>query len=177
MILGFANLWSTPIRTVFLSDPQRGLGLDPLLVLFILGIIPGVVRLISNFVWAHYYDKSRFVTIRMTMNIFIGTGIFLFFISRSVWVICLGSALIHMALAGTPFVWNLWVTRLAPPGETRKYMTVHTFLCGIRGLVGPPLAFAYIQNHDIQTVGMISTVLAVISCIAMLPLFMKRFTF
>jgi predicted MFS family arabinose efflux permease len=177
MILGFANLWSVPIRTVFLSDTERGLGLDPMTVLLILGIIPGVARLVSNFFWARFYDRSRFVMVRLMMNILIGLGIFLFFITRNIWVIALGSSLISISLAGTPFIWTLWVTRIAPKGETRRYMSVHSFLCGLRGLIGPPLAFAFIQSHDIKRVGMISAGLALLSIIALLPLFMKRFHF
>jgi len=177
MILGFANLWSMPIRTVFLSDPDRGLGLDPLTVLLILGIIPGVVRLLSNYFWAHFYDKAPFVFLRMVMNFLIGLGIFIFFISRNLWLIGLGSVLINLSLAGAPYIWNLWVTRLAPPEEVRRYMSVHSFLCGIRGVAGHPLAFLFIGNHDIQTVGMISTVMAMISVIALFPLISRKLRF
>ncbi len=174
MVLGFANLWSTPIRTVFLSDPERGLGLDPMTVLLILGIIPGIVRLLSNFFWARFYDKAPFVVMRMAMNIIIGLGFFFFFISRNLWIIGLGSILIYMSLAGAPFVWNLWVMRLAPAGEARRYMSVHSFLCGIRGLAGPPLAFLFIQSHDIREIGMISVVLAFLSVIILLPLLLVQ---
>jgi hypothetical protein len=177
MILGFANLWCLPMRTVFLADPERGLGLDPLAVLLILGIIPGIVRLISNFFWAHFYDKAPFVVVRIIMNFILGWGIFFFFISTKIWVITLGSILIHTSIAGSPFIWNLWVTRLAPPGEIRRYMSVHTFLAGIRGLAGPPVAFWFIQTHEIQQVGMISSGLALLAVLALLPLFNKKLLF
>ncbi|MDC7222295.1 MAG: MFS transporter [Spirochaetales bacterium] len=177
MIMGFANLWSMPMRTVFLADPVRGLGLEPLTVLLILGIIPGIVRLLGNFVWAHLYDKAPFVVVRISMNLLIGLGIFFFFMSRRLWIIALGSVLIHAALGGAPFIWNLWVTRLAPPGETRRYMSVHTFLCGIRGVAGPPLAFLFIQSHEIQQVGMISAGLSFVAVLILLPLFSPRLRF
>ncbi|MDC7220899.1 MAG: MFS transporter [Spirochaetales bacterium] len=177
MIMGFANLWSLPMRTVFLADPERGLGLEPLTVLLILGIIPGIVRLLSNFIWAHFYDKAPFVVVRIIMNTILGLGIFFFFVTTKLWIISFGAALIHLSLGGAPFIWNLWVTRLAPPGETRRYMSVHTFLCGIRGVAGPPLAFLFIQNHEIQQVGMISAALAVVAVLTLIPLLSPKLRF
>lgn len=177
MLVGFANLWSVPIRTVYLSDPERGLGLKPMTVLIILGIIPGILRLLSNFLWARFYDKYRFVVVRMTINVLLGLGIFLYFLTSNLAVISLGAALIYLALTGGPITWTLWVTRIAPPGETRKYMSVHAFLAGLRGLAGPPLAFAFIQSHNIQTVGKISVVLALLSVLALLPLFREEYRF
>jgi hypothetical protein len=59
-IFGFANLWSTPIRIVYLAEAERGLGLSPLLVMIIMGIIPEVVKLMATPVWGYFFDKYDF---------------------------------------------------------------------------------------------------------------------
>jgi hypothetical protein len=36
--------------------------------------------------------------------------------------------------------WSLWVTKIAPPGQVADYMSVHTFMTGVRGLLAPMLS-------------------------------------
>lgn len=39
-LLGFSNLWTVPLRVVYLDEADRGLGLSPLVVMLIGGVIP-----------------------------------------------------------------------------------------------------------------------------------------
>ena len=54
-------------------------------------------------------------------------------------------ALWGMANAGGNVTWALWVTKLADKHAVAEYMSVHTFLTGVRGLIAPSLAFAMIK--------------------------------
>ena len=72
---------------------------------------------------------------------FFGTGIALFFISKNLLVIGIGSALIGLAFAGGSIAWTLWVTKYAPPGKVSAYMSVHVCLTGIRGTIGPIIGY------------------------------------
>jgi hypothetical protein len=56
-----------------------------------------------------------------------------------------------MANAGGNVTWALWVTKLAPKHAVAEYMSVHTFLTGLRGLFAPFLAFAMLKVMTFQT--------------------------
>ncbi len=167
-LIGFANLWSLPLRVSYISDTEHGLGLSPQTVLMIMGVIPMVVRLIASWVWAHLFDKLNFILMRILINVMMGIGIFLFFITESVSIVILGSVIFSIASAGAPIIWNLWVTRVAPEGKTRDYMIVHTGMTGIRGLVGPYLGFWVASTLSVQVVGSISLGLALLSGVGFL---------
>ena len=51
-----------------------------------------------------------------------------------------------MANAGGNVTWALWVTKLADKHAVAEYMSVHTFLTGVRGLIAPSLAFGLIKE-------------------------------
>jgi len=176
-LLGFSNLWSLPLRTVYLADPERGLGWTPSTVLLVLGVIPGCVKIIFNFIWAHLYDKLPFVWTRILINVFLVTGIFVFFRTESIFWITTGSILMNIALAGSPFIWNLWVTRIAPQDEVRKYMSVHTFMAGLRGVIAPVVGFGFIMSHSIQQVGSISFLMGLLGSLLLIPLTSRKHLF
>ncbi len=169
-LIGFANLWTLPLRVSYVSDPKAGLGLSPQYVLLIMGIIPLIVKLTFSWVWAHLFDKINFVFMRILINLFMGFGIFIFFITESPLIVLMGSVVYSIAASGAPIIWNLWVTRLAPAGKTRDYMVVHTGMTGIRGLIGPYLGFWVASGFSVQTVGAISLGLALLSSLGFLSL-------
>jgi hypothetical protein len=59
-----------------------------------------------------------------------------------------------MANAGGNVTWGLWVTKLAPKHAVAEYMSVHSFLTGLRGLLAPPLAFAMLEVMSFQTLSL-----------------------
>ncbi len=167
-LIGFANLWSLPLRVSYISDAEHGLGLSPQMVITIMGVIPLVVRLIFSWVWAHLFDKINMIFMRVLINLMMGVGIFLFLFTHSVAVVLTGSIIYSIASAGAPIIWNLWVTRVAPEGKARDYMIVHTGMTGIRGLVGPYLGFWVASSLSVRMVGTISLTLACISAVGFL---------
>ena len=54
-------------------------------------------------------------------------------------------ALTGLSLAGGNVAWALFVTKLAPEHAVAEYMSVHTFLTGIRGVAAPFIAYAMVR--------------------------------
>ncbi len=169
-ILGFANLFTLPLRVVYLAEADRGLGLSPFMVVLIAGIIPQVTRLVFNRVWAHVCDRLNLVVFRILLAAFIGAGIFLYFLTSSIPLIIVGNVLISVSMAGGPIIWHTWVTRIAPEGQSHVYMSVHVFLTGVRGTIGPIVGFGALAAVSFPVIGAFSLGLVVIAVLIVLPL-------
>jgi hypothetical protein len=65
--------------------------------------------------------------------------------------------------------WGLWVTKFAPPGRVADYMSVHTFLTGIRGVLAPMTAFQMVQKYPPPTLGWFSAVLIIAATLLLIP--------
>jgi|GEM_PF-972633 len=172
-IMGFANLWSIPLRIVYLAEADRGLGLSPFLTLIIIGFIPNAVKLLFSNLWARIFDRFDFLPIRIITTLLMGIGIFLFFLTENIAVIITGQVIMNIGLACSPFIWNLWVTKIVPQGESQPYMSVHTFLCGVRGVMGPFLGFLFVQNFPMRYVGTISFAMVMVSIAILIPMLKK----
>ena len=170
MLIGFGNLWTLPLRAVYLAEADRGLGLSPATVTFILVVIPAAAKLLFNPLWARLYHQLSFPALRMAINMFFLTSIPLFFLTDRLWVIVSSSVLFGMGTSGSPFIWQLWVTRIAQPSETRIFQSAHAFLAGIRGVVAPFVGLAVLQGLSFRTMGFISCGLSVAATAMMLPL-------
>lgn len=155
-IMGFSNLWTVPLRVVYLAEAERGLGLSPLAVMLIGGVVPQATRLLFSRVWASIFDRMHLVLIRMVLSFFLGLGIFLYFATELIPVVILGQVILNVAFSGGPILWNLWVTRIAPPGQSSIYMSVHTFMTGIRGTIAPAIGFLALTGISFRAVGFIS---------------------
>ena len=166
-LFGFSNLWTVPLRVVYLAEAERGLGLSPMTVMVVGGVIPQLTRLAFNRVWAHVFDRVNLVIVRMILVAFLGAGIFIYFLTEHLPVIIVGQVILNIAFSGGPIFWHLWVTRIAPPGKTSVYMSVHTFMTGIRGSLAPAIGFLAISGIAFRTIGTISA-LAIAAAIALL---------
>tara|TARA_B100001105_G_C22044481_1_gene295495 strand:+ start:85 stop:441 length:357 start_codon:yes stop_codon:yes gene_type:complete len=105
----------------------------------------------------------------MILNVLFGTGIALFFISKNLLIIGIGSALIGLAFAGGSIAWALWVTKYAPPGKVSAYMSVHVCLTGIRGTIGPIIGYWAAAKVGVTMTGWISCGLMVLATAMLLP--------
>lgn len=173
--LGFANHATVPLRVLYLAEEERGLGLSPEKVLFILGVIPAITQFSFSFLWAKLFDKMHFLNLRIILNIFMMFGLGIFFLTTNIYIIILGVVLMNICLSGSPYIWHLWVTKIAPEGKSSDFMAVHTFLTGIRGLIGPFLAMWFIQKNSISTMSIISVALIFTSIIILFAIKFKYF--
>ncbi len=168
-IMGFANLWTLPLRVDYVTAPEWGIEGSAIYVAMIITIIPETIRMILIPFWASLFDKMNFVVLRMILNLFFGFGVLLFFVTSNPWVIGMGSALIGAAFAGGSIAWNLWVTKYAPPGKAGAYMSVHVSLTGIRGTIGPILGYWTVNLIGAQNIGIISCVMMFLATLMLIP--------
>lgn len=141
MVMGLGVLSANALRVDYLVHPAHGIEWDVARVSFVTGVVPSVMRLVSTFFWGWLFDHMNFFRLRIIVNfVFLG-GIMLYFLGPGFAVILAGSALFGLARGGGEIMFNLFVTKLAPAEHIADYMSVHTFLAGIRLSAAPFLGF------------------------------------
>ena len=169
MFMGFANLMMLPLRVEYLASPRYKLGLSVGMIALLTGVIPNIARLILSPIWGHLFDRMNFFTLRVTLNCGFAIGIFTFFVSNSFWGLVLGAIIFGISNAGGDVAWSLWVTKFAPPARVADYMSVHTFLTGVRGVVAPMTAFILIQKLSLGLLAGFSAALIVVATLLLVP--------
>ncbi len=167
--IGTGNLSTIPIRVEYMASDKYGLNYSPWMVLLIMQIIPQAFRLGSNMIWGRIFDRMNLMHVRLLINAFFFLSIMLFFLPylacQVIGAICFG-----LANGGGEIIWNLWVTKIAPVEKTGDYMSVHVFLCGIRAVFGPMLAYYIMSNYELDYVVYGAAGSIAFSCILFLPL-------
>jgi MFS family permease len=169
MFMGFANLMMLPLRVEYLANPKYNLGLSVGMIALLTGVIPNVARLVLSPIWGHLFDRMNFFTLRVTLNCGFAIGIFTFFVSNSFWGLVLGAIIFGISNAGGDVAWSLWVTKFAPPSRVADYMSVHTFLTGVRGVVAPMAAFYLAQRLSLGWLAGFSAALIVVATLLLVP--------
>jgi MFS family permease len=147
----------------YLAASKYGLELSTSEIAMLVAVIPNLARMLINPLWGRLFDRLSFPRIRLLANLGFIIGIFAFFFSTSLWGLCLGSIFYGIGNAGGEITWNLWITRCAPIGRAAAYMSVHTCLTGIRGVLAPLLAFHLTTIMSITSIGWISAGLMIFS--------------
>jgi predicted MFS family arabinose efflux permease len=140
-----------------------------LFVATLITIIPDLMRAFSAPLLAKLFDRINFIILRMIINIIFAFGVGLFFLTKDPWVIGLASALIGIAFGGGTVAWGLWVTKYAPPEKVGAYMSVHVFLTGVRGTLGPLIGFWTVQQIGPSAIGMVSFALMILATLMLIP--------
>ena len=120
-------------------------------VQLVTGVIPNLARLVLSPVWGHLFDHMNFFALRVTLNVGFAIGIFTFFTSNSFAGLVTGAIVFGISNAGGDVAWSLWVTKFAPPGRVADYMSVHTFLTGVRGVAAPLFAFYFAAKVSLMS--------------------------
>ncbi len=168
-IMGFANLWTLPLRVDYITSPEWGIEGSAIYVAMIITVIPESLRMLFIPFWAKLFDKMNFVILRMILNLCFAAGVLLFFVTSNPWIIGAGSALIGIAFSGGSIAWNLWVIKYAPPGKTGAYMSVHVSLTGIRGTLGPIIGYWAVGLMGTQNIGIVSCAMMLIATFMLIP--------
>jgi MFS family permease len=145
MLMGFANLAMLALRVEYLAADNH-LHLDASTVALLTAVVPNAARLMFTRLWGRLFDRVNFFTLRIVLNTGFMLGIVSFFTGDGFVGLYVGAVLFGISNAGADVVWSLWVTKVAPPGLAGEYMTVHTFLTGVRGVIAPFAAF-YMAEH------------------------------
>lgn len=165
MILGFGVLAANALRVDYLVNPEHGLEFDVKTVSLVTGIIPSLVRLGSTFFWGWLFDRVDFFKLRIAVNLVFLAGVILYFVWTDVRIILIGSALFGLARGGGEIIFNLFVTKITAAENIADYMSVHTFLAGIRIFLAPFLGFFLVQYANIPAMVVMCCLLVIVSVV------------
>ena len=154
MIMGIGNLVAASLFVEYLANPVHSINLPEPEVAMLTGVMPVLARSISSYPWGLIYDRFGLFAVRSVLNLIFAVAILIFFHARSHTAWACGMLLWGLATAGGNVTWGLWVTKLAPEHAVAQYMSVHTFLTGLRGVIAPPLAFAALPLMSFQTLAL-----------------------
>lgn len=169
MLMGFANLSMLPMRVEYLANPKYGLVKTAAEISLLTVVIPNLARLCLSPVWGWLFDRMNFFALRATLNMGFALGILSFFTSESAVGLVLAAIVFGISNAGGDVAWGLWVTKFAPPERVADYMSVHTFLTGVRGVLAPFVAFHAVNTFSLHTLGWSAAALIVIASLFLLP--------
>lgn len=141
MLMGLGNLITIPLRVEIMANPAYGINATNEQIATITFIIPSIMRILSAKIWGALFDRMHFISWRLLINFCFIIGFLLFFYANSLVVMGIGTAFFGIAMGGGFLAWNLWVTRIAPTEKVSAYMSVHTALTGIRGVLAPFLGY------------------------------------
>lgn len=167
MLMGFANLMMLPMRVEYLANPKYGLTLNTATIALFTGVIPNLARLIMSPIWGRLFDRWNFFVLRIILNLGFALAILTFFTGHSMVDLFLGSLIFGISNAGGDVAWSLWVIEFAPPNRVADYMSVHTFLTGVRGVLAPMAAFHLVARLSMGALGLLSAGLIVAASLMM----------
>ncbi len=173
MFMGLGNLMANPLRIEYLLQPDYGVAASISLVSFITLFIPAVFRFLSARMWGILFDRIDFMLLRIAVNSLQMISIWIFFQSTNIWILGFSTAFHGVAMGGGTLSWNLWVTKFAPQERTAAYMSVHTFLTGVRGFAAPFLGFYLLVRWGAKTTGWIGSGLILISIVMVYVLYLN----
>jgi len=169
MLMGFANLMMLPLRVEYLANPKYNLTVTVGTIALLTGVIPNAARLVLSPVWGYLFDHMNFFTLRVTLNVGFAIGILAFFTTNSMSGLIAGAIVYGISNAGGDVAWSLWVTKFAPPGRVADYMSVHTFLTGVRGVLAPAFAFYFASQFSLEVLAAISSGLILLATALLIP--------
>ena len=169
MLMGFANLMMLPLRVEYLANPTYKQNLSVGAIAVLTGVIPNVARLILSPVWGYLFDHANFFGLRITLNVGFALGILAFFLSPTHTGLIVGAIVYGVSNAGGDVAWSLWVTKFAPPDRVADYMSVHTFLTGLRGVLAPLIGFYCVRQFSMISLAVFSSGLIVVATVLLLP--------
>lgn len=169
MLMGSANLMMLPLRVEYLANPRFGMHLDAVWIAVLTGVIPNLARFLMSPLWGWAFDNLNFFLLRLILNLGFVFGILAFFTGQSFTGLILGAVLFGVANAGGDVAWSLWVTKFAPAGRVADYMSVHTFLTGVRGVIAPLVAFHLVASMSIGVFGALCAATIVAASLMLIP--------
>ena len=143
---GFGNMMCTVIEVQFLTMILKVSYIEAALVLVVL---PTFGRLVSVYFWARLNDRVHALRMRSFTAVawLICRLIFLVALfTRSMPVLLVMATMKGLTIGGSALSWNLAVGYLAPRKDVGRYMSLHVFFTGVRGMIAPLLG-AYLFNH------------------------------
>ena len=174
MLMGISNLMMLPLRIEYLGNPKYNITLydKPLtaaMIALLVSVIPNIARLIMSPLWGAFFDRVNFFILRIAINLGFALAILTFFTGNSFVGLIVGAILYGVSNAGGDLAWSLWVTKIAPAHRVAHYMSVHTFLTGVRGVCAPFLAFHLASQLSLAQMAVFNAMLIGAACLILIP--------
>jgi len=169
MFMGFGNLMLLPLRVEYLAEPGYGIGADAATITLLTVTVPSVCRLLSLPVFGLVFDRLSFFSSRIVVNVLFAAYVAAFFTGTSAVGLVAGAVVLGIASAGGDLMWNLWVTKFAPPDKVADYMGLHTFSTGLRAVTAPLVGFAVVERLPLGTVAALAAAMMVVASAALVP--------
>jgi len=142
MMLGMGNLLCFALFVEYISNPIYGFELDASKAGFITSTIPMLVFIVCIVPWGMVFDRLPFYRVRVMVNVFFFIGILIYYLGGTYMALCIGMVFHGIGRSGGNILWSLWVTRFSTEENVGEYMSVHSSLTGVRGVLAPVIAFA-----------------------------------
>jgi hypothetical protein len=165
-IIGSATLSLQPMRVLHLQQ----LGYDARAILVATTATTMAAQLLAVGLWGRVLYRMNFAVYRALISLAFVVGIAMFFYARHYWSICLGSVIWGIGLAGGVLSWRLIATFFTVPSRVPVYMSVHTFLFGLRGLIGPFFALKIQETQGVYPVANYAIAAQILSALLLMPL-------
>lgn len=169
MSMGMGVIMSFALRVDYVANESFGLNYSETRVALLTSTLPAIMRLATTMFWGMLFDRMNMILLRIILNAFFGVSLFLYFWTHQFWIICIGAALGGVARGGGEIVWSLWVTKIAPAEHVVDYMSVHTFLTGLRGFVAPFLGFYLVGALSLHAMVVVCLVFVFIGMVILFP--------
>jgi hypothetical protein len=169
MVFGMGNLISFALFVEYISNPVYGYGYEAKNVGIITGTVPMAAFIVFVVPWGTIFDRLPFYSVRALVNVFFILGILIYFLGNGFMALCIGIGFHGVARAGGNILWTLWVTKFADSDKVVEYMSVHTFLTGVRGILAPFIAFKLLEQQGGAIIGMIGAGLIIFATFMILP--------
>lgn len=169
MLLGVGNLIAMALFAEYVSNERYGFEFNEAQISMVTTTVPMLAFILSVVMWGMIFDKMEFYRLRVLVNLFFMAGVLTFFFAPSFLWLCVAMALHGMGKAGGNVIWSLWVTKFASAESVGEYMSVHTCLTGMRGVLTAFIAFPLILWIGPFGIGMIGAGLILLSSLWLLP--------
>ncbi len=170
MLMGTGNLAAMSLYVEYFANPAHGLLLAGGTVALLTGVVPHTCRLLTGFFWGWLFDRTDIYTLRIIQNAFCVAAVTTVFCSSGETVfLVIGMACQGIALGGGHVAWNLWVTKIAPAEHVSEYMSVHTFLTGVRRFAVPFAAFPLLIFSGPRVTGLVCAVFIITATAILIP--------
>ena len=173
MLMGLGNLMTLPIRVEYMANPLYGINATNAQVGLILGAIPLTFRILSTLLWGALFDRWNMITMRIVLNLFFLLSVVLYFSTESLVLMGLSTALLGMAMGGGGIIWQLWVTKVAPPGKVSSYMSIHGATTGLRAAAAPFLGYFLLVQFSPGITAVFAGLLIACSTVIFIPLYQQ----
>jgi MFS family permease len=170
MLMGMGNLMMIPLRVEYLANPAYGINASNAQVSALLISTVLAFRLLSTKAWGILFDRVNVIILRVALNGVFMLSILMFFFTTNLYVMAVGCALLGTAFGGGGILWTLYVTKIAPPDKVASYMSVHSFMTGLRMALAPFVGYTVVQFAHPSFAAWIALLLIGISSIMFLPL-------